>query len=121
MTEIDPDLFRQLMGRFVTGVVVLTARTAQGRHQGMAYFMVRDDFLFFRRNDRALPLVPGDNHFHRFFQVLLVHFVASHADSPQGRFVDDIRQFGARRAGRGAGNGIQVDVVFHAHILGMDL
>lgn len=35
MTEIDPDLFRQLMGRFVTGVVVLTARTAQGRHQGM--------------------------------------------------------------------------------------
>lgn len=35
MTGIDTSLFRQLMGRFTTGVVVLTARTASGREQGM--------------------------------------------------------------------------------------
>lgn len=35
MTGIDSALFRQLMGRFTTGVVVLTARTADGRQQGM--------------------------------------------------------------------------------------
>lgn len=35
MTDVDPALFRQLMGRFTTGVVVLTARTADDRHQGM--------------------------------------------------------------------------------------
>jgi flavin reductase (DIM6/NTAB) family NADH-FMN oxidoreductase RutF len=35
MPGIDSALFRQLMGRFPTGVVVLTARTDDGTHQGM--------------------------------------------------------------------------------------
>jgi flavin reductase (DIM6/NTAB) family NADH-FMN oxidoreductase RutF len=35
MPGIDSALFRQLMGRFTTGVVVLTARTADGTPQGM--------------------------------------------------------------------------------------
>lgn len=35
MTGVDSALFRQLMGRFTTGVVILTARTADGRPQGM--------------------------------------------------------------------------------------
>lgn len=34
-TAVDPAEFRQLMGRFATGVCVLTARTAEGRLQGM--------------------------------------------------------------------------------------
>lgn len=33
--SIDPSEFRQLMGRFATGVVVITSRTADGRHAGM--------------------------------------------------------------------------------------
>jgi flavin reductase (DIM6/NTAB) family NADH-FMN oxidoreductase RutF len=35
MPGVDSAQFRQLMGRFPTGVVVLTACTADGRHQGM--------------------------------------------------------------------------------------
>jgi flavin reductase (DIM6/NTAB) family NADH-FMN oxidoreductase RutF len=33
--DIDPDLFRQLLGRFATGVTVLTTRDAQGSAVGM--------------------------------------------------------------------------------------
>ena len=33
--EIDPSLFRQLLGRFSTGVTVLTVATAEGRLLGM--------------------------------------------------------------------------------------
>lgn len=32
---IDPDAFRATLGRFATGVTVLTARDAEGRDQGM--------------------------------------------------------------------------------------
>lgn len=35
MPGVDPALFRQLLGRFTTGVVVLTARAADGHPQGM--------------------------------------------------------------------------------------
>lgn len=35
MPGVDPALFRQLLGRFTTGVVVLTARAPDGHPQGM--------------------------------------------------------------------------------------
>ena len=35
MHGVEPALFRQLLGRFATGVTVLTARDAQGRPVGM--------------------------------------------------------------------------------------
>ena len=74
---------------------------------------------FFGGDDGAFALVAGDDDFDRFFQVLLVDFVAAHAHGAQGGFVDDVGQFGAGRAGRGAGDGVQVDVVFHAYIFGV--
>lgn len=35
MPGVDPALFRQLLGRFATGVTVVTTRTAQGKPIGM--------------------------------------------------------------------------------------
>jgi flavin reductase (DIM6/NTAB) family NADH-FMN oxidoreductase RutF len=34
-SEIDPSQFRQLLGRFATGVTILTTKTAEGRPLGM--------------------------------------------------------------------------------------
>ena len=35
MTGVDPSLFRQLLGRFATGVTVITTRNARGLPEGM--------------------------------------------------------------------------------------
>jgi len=35
MTEVDPSQFRQLLGRYATGVAVVTANTAEGTPAGM--------------------------------------------------------------------------------------
>jgi hypothetical protein len=56
-----------------------------GCHQGMPDFMVCNDFLFFRRNHRAFALVAGNDDFDRFFQVLLVDFVAAPCGQPAER------------------------------------
>ena len=62
---------------------------------GVADFVVGDGLLFVIRQDGVLLLVTGDDDFDAFFQVGLADGVAVVADGAQGRFIDDIGQFGA--------------------------
>ncbi len=70
--------------------------------------MIGHNLLFFFVDSRPLPLVSGDNRFHRFLQILLRHGVPLTTDGPQGAFVDDVGQLRARSAGSGPRNHIPI-------------
>ena len=93
----------------------------EGSDQGVADFVVGDGLLFVVRQDGVLLLVTGDDDFDAFFQVGLADGVAVVADGAQGRFIDDIGQFGAGSPGGHAGDSVEVDVVAEGDFLGVGL
>ena len=93
----------------------------EGGDQGVADFVVGDGLLFVVRQDGVLLLVTGDDDFDAFFQVGLADGVAVVADGAQGRFIDDIGQFGAGSPGGHAGDSVEVDVVAEGDFLGVGL
>ena len=90
-------------------------------HQGVADLMIGDNLLFFGRNDCTLALVPGDDHLHRFLQVLLDDPVPPALDRAQGRLIDNVGKLGAGRAGGSAGDGGIIDMVVRLDVFGVHL
>ena len=91
-----------------------------GRHQRVPDFMIRGILLFLFGNHHVLALIPGDNDIHRLLQVGVGHFVPVVAHGAQGRFIDDVGQFRAAGAGGGACNLLQIHIVLHLHVFGMN-
>ena len=87
----------------------------------MADFVVGNDLLLFRRNHRTLSLGPGNDHFHALLQVFLDHFRTAHPYRPEGSFVDDVGQFRPGGTAGSQGDGMEVHLGIHLHIMGMNL
>ncbi len=87
----------------------------------MADFMVRDDFLFFRRNDRIFALVPSNDSLDRLLQIALRNGAAAFTDGAEAAFIDDIRQLGTGSTGSGAGDRIVINIWIHFVVRRMHL
>lgn len=82
--------------------------------------LVAGDKLFVGGGDELVLLLrPGDHGLHALLQIGRRNLLAPHAHGPQSRFVDNVRQFGTRRPGRGARHDPQVNLlvphVFEMH------
>ena len=90
------------------------------RHQRVADLVIGHDPLFARRQYGVFALVARDDHIDGFRQILLRDDAAVALDGAQRGLVDEVRELRARSAGRGARDGLIVDVVVHHHVLGVD-
>ena len=104
-------------GNLGNGLGVLLQR----RHQSVAHLMVSDQTLFHIGEDGVLLLGTGDDGLKGDQQVLLGHELAALADSPEGGLVDQVCQVSAHGTGGGLGQLLQVHVLAHADLSGMDL
>ena len=93
----------------------------QGRHQGVAHFVVGNQPLFHVRQHRILLLGACNDGLKGHQQVLLIHGLAAHADGPEGRFIHKVCQIRAYGACSGLGNLTQVHVLAELDFPGVDL
>ena len=92
----------------------------QRRDERVTDFVVGHDALFLVGENRVLLLIAGDNDLDGFLHVRLRRGGAVVADSAQGGFIDDVRQFRAGCAGRHARNLRIVDVRLGLNLLRVD-
>lgn len=86
----------------------------QSSYQRMTYLVVGNNLLLFIRNDFPLLLDTGNHGFHTFLQIGSRHLAPPHTNSPQGRLVDNIGQFGTRRTCRSTSYNVHIYLVaFH--------
>ena len=91
------------------------------RRKGVAYLMIGDDLLLLLGDDGALLLRAGDDHLEGGQKVLLIDRMPPLAHRPQGRLVDSVGQVRAHAPGGSLGDLVQVHVLRHADLPGMDL
>src|SRR5207245_2532377 len=79
-------------------------------HERVPHLVVGDDVALLLRQDPTLFLEPCHHTIDRFFEIGRRDGVFLLARREQGRLVDDVRQVGAREAGRPRGDHAQFDV-----------
>ena len=92
-----------------------------GSNQCMTDFMIRNNFLFFGRDDGALALIACNHGLNGFLKVLLNDFLAAFLDGKERAFINDIGEFRTAGPAGGQGNGTPVNVFCDTNILGMHL
>jgi hypothetical protein len=70
----------------------------------MPDFVIGHDAFFLIGQNGIFLLVAGDDDFHTFLKISLTGGGTTIADSPQGRFIDDVGQFRAGGAGSQTGD-----------------
>ena len=93
----------------------------QGRHQGMADFMIGHQLLLLVGEDGVLLLVAGNDHLNALLQVGLGGKLPAIPDRPQGSLVDDVGQLRAGGAGGHPGHLVEVHIVGNSDLFGVDL
>ena len=91
-----------------------------GCHQGMADLMVGHDQLFLVGQDGVLLLITGNDHLDAFLQIRLGGEFPAVPDGPQGRFIDDIGQLRAGSAGCHSGDLVEIHILRHLDLAGVD-
>ena len=100
-------------------IEIFATRSACGRdfgHQGVAGFVIGDDFLFFRVDDAGFALESGDHPVDGLLEVDHLDRVLLLARGAEGGLVDEVGEVGADEPGRAGGNLLQIDVRGQRHL-----
>ena len=89
--------------------------------QGVANFVVRDCPFFLIVHDAVLLFLARDHDFDGVHQVFLADGTASRLNGRNGTFVNNVGKIRSDRTAGCQRNGVQIDGVIHAHILGVYL
>ena len=93
----------------------------QRRNQCVAYLVIGNQSLFHIGKHRVLFLGAGNDRLKGNQQVFLIHRLTTLTDSPQGGFVDQVRQIRAYRTGGSLSDLPQVYVLAEANLPGVHL